>query len=329
MAIGIARRQFMSALGSATIAWPVAVRAQQQDRTYRIGWLQPNPIAASWLTAFKQGMASLNYVEGKNLIVDYRWGHGDLDQLPGMAAELVSLNPDVIVSTNTAVLLALQKLTRSIPIVMQGLSDPLAVGLIGSLARPGGNITGLSQMVPELSGKRLELLKEAVPNLARVMVLSNPGNPAVVLGLQQTRTAAQTLSLSVDSVDVRTPLELDRAFSIIVDRHPDGLLLLADTMIVTERFHIAEFTTKNRLPAISPYRESTEAGELMTYGVSMSDIIRRSAGYIDQILKGKKPAELPVEQPVKFDLIINLKTAKTLGLDVSPHLLAQADEVIE
>jgi putative ABC transport system substrate-binding protein len=330
----VKRREFITLLGGA-VTWPLAAHAQQTGRTPRIGWLQPAPIPDAWLKAFRQGLQEFNYVEGKNLIVEYRWGDGDFDRLPAMAAELVQLKVDLLISGNTASLLALQKATRTIPIVMLGPGDPLATGLAASLARPGGNITGLSLNTgvslrsPELEGKRLEFLKELVPSLARVAVLSNPNNPPIVLALQETQAAAQILGLKLDSVDVREPSELDRAFSVIVEGRPDALVVLGDTMILSRRSQIATFAMKQRLPSISTFREFAEAGGLMSYGPNLPDIYRRGAGYIDKILRSANPADLPIEQPTKFELVINLKTAKAIGLDLPWFLQQRADEVIE
>jgi putative tryptophan/tyrosine transport system substrate-binding protein len=323
------RREFITLLGGTAVAWPLTARAQQSGKMPRIGWLQPVPIPNAWLKGFGQGLLEFGYVEGKNLSIEYRWGDGNFDRLPGMAAELVRLNVDVIISGNTAALLALQKATQTIPIVMLGPGDPVATGLVGSLAGPGGNITGVSLMGRELSGKRLELLKEVVPKLARVTVLSNPNNPAVVLALQETQAAAQTLDLTLQGVDIREPDDLDGALSVTVRERPDALVLLLDSMINSQRVRIAAFAVKHRLPSISPFREFAEAGGLMAYGASVPDLFRRSAYYVDKILRGAKPADLPIQQPTKFELVINLKTAKALGLLIPPSLLARADEVIE
>jgi putative ABC transport system substrate-binding protein len=256
-------------------------------------------------------------------------GAGSFDRLPAMAGELVGLNPDVIISVNTAALLALQNVTTTIPIVMLGTADPVGLGLVRSLARPGANITGMSVMAPELSQKRLELLKEVVPNLGRVTVLSNPGNPAVILALQETQAAAQALGLTLHSVDVREPSEIDLALSAIAREPPGALALLIDTMIHSQRVPIVAFAVKHRLPTISPFREFAEAGGLMAYGPQLPDLLRRAVGLIDKILRGERPANLPVQQPTKFELIVNLKTAKALGLEIPPTVLARADEVIE
>jgi putative ABC transport system substrate-binding protein len=327
---GIRRREFVILLaGSTAAAWPLAARAQQAGKTYRIGWHQPVPIPDTWIKGFRQGLQEFNYVEGKKLIIEYRWGDGNFDQLPAMAAELIQLKVDVIISGNTAALLALQKATRTIPVVMLAAGDPVATGLAANLARPGGNITGLSLIAPEVSGKRLEFLKELIPKLARVTVLSNPNNPAVVLALQETQAAAQILALKLHNVDLRAPEQLDRALSLIVESNPDALVLLADSVMLDRRAPIATFAVRQRLPSISPFREFAEAGGLISYGPSLPDIYRRGVGYINQILRGTNPSELPIEQPTKFELIINLKTAKAIGLDVPLFLQQRADEVIE
>jgi putative tryptophan/tyrosine transport system substrate-binding protein len=323
------RREVITLLGGAAAAWPLAARAQQSGKTYRVGWLQPGPLPDPWVKGFRRGLQEFNYVEGKNLIIDYRWGDGNFDRLPAMAADLVRLNPDVIISVNTAALLALQKATTTIPIVMLGTADPVALGLVRSLARPGANITGMSVMAPELSQKRLELLKEVVPNLDRVTALSNPGNPAVILALQETQAAAQALGLTLRSIDMREPSEIDLTLSVIAREPPGALVLLVDTMIHSQRVPIVGFAVKHRLPTISPFREFAEAGGLMAYGPQLPDLLQRAVGLIDKVLRGEKPANLPVQQPTKFELIVNLKTARALGLTVPPMLLARADEVIE
>jgi putative ABC transport system substrate-binding protein len=323
------RREFITLLGGAVATWPLAARGQQVGKTYRIGWLQPSPVPDPWLKGFRQGLQDFNYVEGKNLIVEYRWGDGNSDRLPEMAAELIRQNPDVIISVNTAALLVLQKATTTIPIVMLGTADPVAAGLVSSLPRPGANITGMSSMAPELSRKRLELLKEAMPKLAQVAVLSNSGNPAAVLALEETQTAARILGLSVLSIDIRDPGQLDIALSVIARDPPGALVLLIDAMIHSQRTPIASFAVTHRLPSISPFREFAEAGGLLVYGPKLPDLLRRAVGVIDKILRGAKPAELPVEQPTRFELIVNLKTAKAIGLDVPATVLARADEVIE
>ena len=325
------RREFIVLLGctAAPLVWPLDARTQQAGKTYHVGWLHPGPIPEPWIKGFREGLQEFNYVEGKNLIIEYRWGDGNFDRLPAMAAELVRLNPDVIISGNTAALLALQKATTTIPIVMLATADPVASGLVRGLARPGANITGMSMMGSELSRKRLELLKEAVPKLDRVTVLSNPGNPAVVLALQETQAAAHALGLTLHSVDVREPGEIDLALSVIGREPPDALVLLVDAMIHSQRAPIIAFAISHRLPTISAFREFAEAGGLMAYGPEVPDLLRRAVGLIDKILGGAKPADLPVQQPTKFELVINFNTAKALGLELPAKILAVADEVIE
>jgi putative ABC transport system substrate-binding protein len=322
------RREFIALAGGAA-AWPLAARAQQPGKIYHVGWLQPSPVTDQWLNGFRQGLREFNYIEGSNLVVEYRWGGSNSDYLFATAVELVHQNLDVIISTNTAALLALQKATRTTPIVMLGTADPVASGLVESLARPGGNITGMSSMAPELSKKRLELLKEIVPNLARVTVLSNSGNPAALQALQETQAAAQSLGLTLNSVDARAPGEIEGALSMIARDPPGAIILLIDAMTNSQRVPIADFAIKHRLASISPFREFTEASGLMAYGPNNFDMLRRAGSLIDKILRGTKPADLPVQQPTKFELILNLKTAKALGLTPPPPLLATADEVIE
>jgi ABC-type uncharacterized transport system substrate-binding protein len=322
------RRAFITLLGGVA-AWPLGAHAQQPSKTYLIGWLQPAPIPDTWLNGFRQGLREFNYVEGKDLIVEYRWGNGNFDQLPAMATDLVRLNPDVLISGNTAAIQALQKATRTIPIVMLGLGDPLAIGLVARLARPGGNITGVSGITSDVSGKRMELLKELIPKLDDVAVLFNPENAKGVLELHETQAAAQTLGLKMNSIDIHDPGQLDRALAILAGDRPDALALTSDSMILSRRDEIAAWALKQRLPSISPFREFTQAGGLMSYGASLPDLYRRGVSYIRQILHGANPGELPVEQPAKFELVLNLKTAKAIGIDFPWFLQQRADEVIE
>jgi len=307
---------------------PHAAKAQPAGRTYRVGWLHPVPLPSEWMEGFRRGLREFGYVEGKDLVIESRWDVG-FDRLPAMAAELVQLKADLMLAGNTAALRALKGATRTIPIVMLGTGDPVATGLVTNLARPGGNITGLSGMYPQLSGKRLELLKEVVPKLTRITMLSNPANPSVVLALQETQAAARTLGLTLDSLDVRQASDLGPALSTIAKRRPDALVLPAETTIHEQRARIAEFAVQHRLPSISAWREFAEAGGLMVYGVNIPDVFRRAVGYIDKILKGAKPGDLPIEQPTKFELVINLKTARAIGLTIPPVVLARADEVIQ
>jgi putative ABC transport system substrate-binding protein len=322
------RRRFLG-IASIMAAWPFMAHAQRANKIYRVGWLQPGPIPESWLTGFRQGLGEFNFVEGKNLIIEYRWGDGSFDRLPAMAAELVGLNLDAIISVNTVALQALQKATSATPIVMLGTADPVAVGLVESLARPGANITGMSVVAPELSRKRLELLKEAVPHIDRITVLTNSNNPGVALASQETLTIAESLGLSVDIVDVRNPVEIGLALPTIGEKRTGALVLLVDTMIHSQRVPIATFAINHRLPTISPFREFADAGGLMAYGPHLPDLLRRSVATIDKILTGTRPANLPVQQPTRFELVANLKTAKAIGVAMPTSILLRADQVIE
>jgi putative ABC transport system substrate-binding protein len=317
-------------LGSlALLTAPLASEAQPVAKVYRIAWLHPQPLPPTWVESFRQGLREHGYVEGKDLIIEYRWGDGRFDRLPAMAAELVGLNVDMLISGNTAALRALKAATPTIPIVMFGPGDPLGAGLVPSLRRPGGNITGVSGMYPQLTGKQMELLREIVPQLGRVATLSNPGNPSVVIALQEAREAARALGLSLSSVDVRQADEIEVALARLLEAKPGALVVPPDSMIHTRGGRIAAFAARHRLPSVSPWREYAEAGGLLVYGVSVPDLFRRAVGYVDRILKGAKPGDLPVEQPTKLEVVVNLKTAKTLGLTIPPSVLIRADHVIE
>jgi putative ABC transport system substrate-binding protein len=317
------RRSFVALLGGAAL-WSLAARAQQLDRTRRIGFLG-NELR---LQKMKKGLADLGYVEGRDFVIEYRSGDR-ADQLSGFAAELVALKVDVIVVTGSQAAHAAQQATRSIPIVMTGSSDPVGTGLVASLARPGGNITGLSLQSPELSGKRLELLKDIVADLSRVAVLSNPDDPPVVLSLRETRAAAQALRITLQFVEVRRPEDFDSAFASLTKVQSGALVVLPASIMTRHAERIAKFALNSRMPAISYFREFPAAGGLMSYGPNLGDLSRRAAVYVDKILKGAKPADLPVEQPTKFELVINLRTAEALGLTVPSEILANADEIIE
>jgi len=314
------------------LAAPLAGEAQPPpSKVYRIGWLHPLPIPPDWQEGLRQGLREFGYVEGRDLIIERRWGDGNLDRLPAMAAELVRLNVDFIIAGNSRAVQELKVATTTIPIVMTATNDPVGTGLIASLARPGGNITGLSGLGTDLSGKRLELLKEVMKGLGRVTMLSNLGNPSIVLAVQETQAAAKTLGVVFHSVDVREPSQIDRALASVLRERPDGLVLPAESVVHSQhaRTRIVEFAIKHRLPSIGAWREFADAGGLMVYGVSIPDVFRRAVGYIDKILKGARPADLPVEQPTKFELIINMKTARTLGLTIPPSVLVRADEIIQ
>jgi len=313
------------------LAAPLAVEAQVPAKVFRIGFLATNTPAATAprLEAFRQGLRDLGYVEGRNIAIEYRWAEGRVERLPDFAVELVGLKVDVIVALSTPDALAAKKATRTIPIVFVTAGDPVGSGLVAGIARPGGNVTGLSLLAPEIVARQLQLLKEAVPKVSRVAVLSNPANPYTALLVKETEAAARSLGVRVQLVGVRGADALDDAFSAIAKERPGALFVLFDPLLFGQRTRIAEFANKNRLPAMYAHREYAEAGGLMAYGSDLRDNFRRAATYVDKILRGAKPADLPVEQPTKFELVINLKTAKALGLTIPPSLLQRADEVIQ
>jgi len=299
---------------------------------FRVGYLSPvvpQNNSDFRFEAFRKGMEELGYVEGKNLRLEIRWGEGKLERMPALAAELVKLKVDVLVAASSPSVLAARQATRTIPIVMPVSSDPVGDGLVASLARPGGNITGLSMMAPELGAKRLELLKQLVRKPPRqVAVLWNPAYKGMHARFQEARTSAPAMGMNVLSIEVSSAREMEVAFDAVSRNRPDALLLLADPLTTSQRARIVEFARENRLPAIYETREFAEAGGLMSYGVNVSDLYRRAAHYVDRILKGAKPADLPVEQPAKIELLVNLKTAKALGLSVPQSILVNADYVI-
>jgi len=268
-------------------------------------------------------------VEGENVVFERRYAENRLERLPELAADLVRLKVDVIVAAGTLAPLAAKRTTSTIPIVMASCGDPLGTGLVASLARPGGNVTGMSLMAPDVGGKRLELLRDVLPNLTRVAVLWDSANPYTTIGFNETEVAARTLGVEVQSLEVRSPDDFDRAFEAAQQQHPDALVTVDDPLTLNHLKRIVDFTAVQRLPSVHLAREFAAAGGLVSYGTNMADVIRRAAGYVDKILKGAKPADLPIEQPTKFELVINLKTAKALGITIPPSLLARADEVIE
>jgi putative ABC transport system substrate-binding protein len=328
------RRKLVIALGAATLASPLSTRAQPQTKVWRVGFLsqgvRPASIEAGRQGAFLQGMRELGYVEGKNLTIEWRFAEEKYDRLPELAAELVRLQVDVIVAGGLQAPLAAQKSTDKIPIVMVGVADPVAMGLVKSLARPGGNVTGPSNITSELGPKRLEMLRDMVPRLTRVALLTNPDNPAHVktVNVERYQAAGQKLGVTILRAEARTPQEIENAFAVMVREKAGALLVLLDSFFQQQRSRIAELSAKHRLPCMTADRIYVEAGCLMSYGNSLTDDIRRAATYVDKILKGAKPADLPVEQPTKFELIINGKTAKTLGLTIPQSLLISADNVI-
>ena len=325
------------ALAFSVLLAPLAADAQQAaGKVYRIGFLSvlgaPTPSTpAGVLEAFRQGLRELGWVEGQNIVIDYRFAEGRFDRLPALAAELVRLKVDIIVAVATQGVAAAKNATETIPIVMiSGSADPVGLGFIASLARPGGNVTGLSYSVgPEILGKGLELLKEIVPKVRRVAILSNPASPVQPLFIREVKVAARSLGVQLQLLEARGPNEFDGAFAAMAKERVGALLVVADSIFILHRTRLADLAARSRLPAIYGYREHVEAGGLMSYGPSVRDLFRRAATFVDKILKGAKPADLPVEQPTKFELVINLKTAKALGLTIPPSVLIRADEVIQ
>jgi putative tryptophan/tyrosine transport system substrate-binding protein len=311
-------------------------QAQPPAQVARIGYLVTGGLASPetrvLLDAFRQGLRERGYVEGQNIVIEYRAADGQLERFPALAAELVQLKPEVIVAQGTPAALAAQHATTTIPIVTPVMGDPVGDGLVASLARPGGNITGLTFLGPELVAKRLELLKEALPRVSRIAALWHPGAYAegtTRTMVQETEAAARTLGVRLQLVEVRGPDEFDRAFATMTSAHAEALIVLPSAMLFNERRRLVDLAARHRLPAMYQLGEFVELGGLMAYGASITDLIRRSATHVDKILKGAKPADLPVEQPTKFELVINLQTAKALGLTMPPTLLFQADKVIQ
>jgi putative ABC transport system substrate-binding protein len=327
------RRTFLAGTGTVLLAAPLAPEAQQAAKVARIGFLATNLAANSHLPdAFRQGLRDLGYVEGRNVLIEYRDAEGKLDRLPALAAELVALKVDVIVAPNTPAALAAQQATRTLPIVFIGVGEPVRSGLVTTLARPGGNVTGLSVISPELVGKWLELLKQAVPGVSRVAALRQPGamdDRTEKDMLEGADVAARKLGVRLQFVEARGPADFQRAFSDMARARAGALTVRPAPMFMSERRRLVDLAAENRLPTVYPWRDFVDAGGLMAYGPNLADLYRRAATYVDKILKGAKPADLPIEQPSKFELVINLKTAKALGLTIPQSLLLRADEVIQ
>jgi putative tryptophan/tyrosine transport system substrate-binding protein len=312
---------------------PHASEAQQAENVPRIGLLLANSPSdsrtARQLQAFRQGLRERGYVEGQNIAIESRWAEGRYEQLPGLAADLVRLNVKLIVTSGTPAIQAAKHATQTIPIVMVAAIDPVATGFVASLARPGGNITGMSFMLPELVGKQLEMLKEVLPKVSRVALLGNPGNPGNAQQVRHAQDTARALNVQLQLLEARDPSGIDNAFAAITTERADAVIVLVDSMLLFHRTRIADHAARRRLPTLSGMIEDTEVGGLLAYGPSISDRFRRAATYVDRILKGAKPADLPVEQPTTFELVINLKTAKALGLTIPRSLLQRADHVIQ
>jgi putative tryptophan/tyrosine transport system substrate-binding protein len=318
------RRAFFTLLGGAA-AWPLAARAQQAGKIPRIGIIDDAP---RW-NAFRRGLRDLGYLEGQNIAFDYAYGGGVPERLAEAAAALVRRPVDVIATYGTPASLAAKQATTTIPIVMISIGDPVRAGLVPSLARPGGNITGNSILGPDLGAKRLQILKEAIPTVSRVAFLWNPDNASNVLQFEEVQAAAPRLGATVISVSVSPRIEFETAFATMMKERPDAFAMTGEAFHQIHIAWIMDFMAKNRLPAVYQLSENARAGGLMSYGANESDLLWRAAGYVHKILQGTKPADLPVEQPVKVDLVVNLKTAKALGLTVSESFLLRADEVID
>jgi putative ABC transport system substrate-binding protein len=327
----VSRREFITMLGGAA-AWPLAARAQQSTQYKRLCFLtfDAGTLQANRFDAFFQGLRDLGYKNGQNIAIDYLSAEGDGERFPALAAECLRLKADVIVVSTTPAAQAAMAATRTIPIIMIGLGDPVRVGLVNSLAQPGGNITGLSLMVPEVAAKRLGLLKEAIPGISRVLVLSYLADPIAPLQVNALEETARSLGVTLQVRDIRSPDDLPSAFEAAAKEHDEALLTTAESIFVAQGARVTELAALYKLPAMYCYsRQVVEFGGLMAYDVSYPDVIGRAASYVDRILKGAKPSELPVQQPTKFEFSINLKTAKTLGLTFPPGLLAITDQVIE
>jgi putative ABC transport system substrate-binding protein len=327
--VHVRRRDFITLLGGAAATWPLVARAQQPGKLPTIGFLGATPSSESQrVAAFVQRLRELAWIDGRNLAIEYRWAEGRNERYAENAAELVRLKVDVIVTVATPPTLAAKQATAVIPIVFAAASDPVGTGLVASLARPGGNVTGLSNQISDTGGKKLELLREVVPGLRRLAIVANVGNPANVLEMREVQATARTLGLEVTTPEIRRAEDIAPAFEALKGR-ADALYVCPDPLMNTHRIRVNTLAVGARLPTMHGTRDYVEAGGLISYGPNLPDLFRRAGDFVDKILRGAKPADIPVEQPTKFDLIINLTTAKALGLEVPPTLLARADEMIE
>ena len=326
------RRDFIKVIAGSAVAWPLAAHTQHQ-KIVLIGYLEPgaraDPTAQNLRRQFLLGLRDLGYIEGRNFKMEDRSAEGQLDHLPALAAELVGLPVDVIIAFGDAPISAARKATDKIPIVMPLAANPIGSGFVASIARPGGNITGLSGFATDMASKRVELLKEVVPRARRVAVLWNSSNSSKLAEWKEGQAAAARVGLELHSVEARAPGDLDGAFASILRLRPDAMIAFAESLTIAFRGQIGNFALTDRLPMVSELREFAVAGGVATYGISRPDLWRRSASYVDKIVRGAKPADLPVEQPTRFELVINLKAANAIGLDVPPIMLTRADEVIE
>ena len=327
------RREILALLGStaaSAVGWPLTAHIQQATKLPTIGFLVAGTHAShgKWVTAFVQRLRELSWIEGQSIAIEYRWAEGRTERAAEIATELVRHKVDVVVTSGTAVVVAAKQATSDIPIVFAAAGDPVGTGLVASLARPGGNVTGLSLQLTDLAAKRLELLREVVPGLGRLAILANVGGPAVVLDMREVEAAARTLGLEVVKLEIRRGEDIAPAFEALKGR-AEALYVANDPLVDTHGIHISTLALAARLPTMYGSRGHVEAGGLISYGANFPDMFRRAADIVDKILKGAKPADLPVEQPINFELVINLKTGKALGITVPPLLLGRADEVIE
>jgi putative ABC transport system substrate-binding protein len=325
------RRAFIAMMGGGVLCSPLAVEAQPADKVYRMGYLYSGSATSSPRApeAFLEGLRELGWVQGQNIVIDYRFAEGRFDRLPDLAAELVRRKVDVFVAWPTPPAIAAKNATATIPIVMIGVGYPVELGLVTSLARPGANVTGLSFNAGEEIGKGLELLQETLPKVRRVAILLNPGNPGHAHAVRIVKASARALGLQFQLLEAREPDQVEGAFAAMAKDRVEALLVVTDSMLISQRARLADLAAKNRLPATFGVREFVDAGGLVSYGVSVPDLMRRAAVYVDKILKGAKPADLPVEQPTKFELVLNLKTAKALGITIPQTILLRADEIIQ
>jgi putative tryptophan/tyrosine transport system substrate-binding protein len=327
------RRTFFTLLGGAAAVWPLAARAQQPERMRRIGVLmtlnESDPEVRAWAAAFQEGLQKLGWVQDRNVRIDYRWGEGDPPRLQSHAAELVRMTADVLLAAGTPALVPLQRETHSLPIVFVQVSDPVRLGFVASLARPGGNITGFANFEYAIGGKWLELLNDSAPGRSRVTVLVDPANPSQTPYLQGIEAAAPSFGVQLTRADVRSAADIERTITDFVQQPNGALVVLPSAMTILHRDLIIALTARHRLPTVYPYRFFASRGGFISYGVDLAEAYRQAAGYVDRILKGAKPGDLPVQLSSKFELVVNLKTAKALGLSIPEPLLQRADEVIE
>jgi putative ABC transport system substrate-binding protein len=325
------RREFITLLGGAAVTLPLSARAQQSGRVYRIGVLEMSPAASNTANfdALRKGLRELGYVEGQNLVLEYRSVDGRPERFPQLAAELLRLNVDLIVTRGTPAVMAAKNATGTVPVVMAASGEPVGTGVVAGLARPGGNVTGLSAFTSELITKRLELMRETFADIRRIAFLQNMGNPVAPAQWEELKTTAPSLGFEAQVLDVREPEDIVRAFDTAFAQRIDAILVANDSVTFANRRQVVEFATKHRMIAMYHAREFVDAGGLMTYSVSYPDLYRRAATFVDKIFKGAKPADLPVEQPTKFELVVNVKAAKAIGLAIPESFLARADEVIE